>query len=64
MFDSPMLPRVARALVTDFYALPERERMQFAAVLEARADLWRSTPPGKILTPVNVRLVPKADVSG
>jgi hypothetical protein len=54
-----MLPRAARSLVAAFYALPENERCQFAAVLEARADLWRSTPWCQILAPVNMCVVPK-----
>ena len=59
MFDRPMLPRAARALLPDLYTLPRKERCQSAAVLEARADLWRSTPLDQAVRPVNVRVVPK-----
>jgi hypothetical protein len=58
VFGFPMLPRAARSLLVDFYALPKNERCQFAAVLEARADLWRSTPLDQAVPPVNVRAVP------
>ena len=65
MFDYSMLPRAARSLLADFYALPKNERCQFAAVVEARAELWRSTPLDQAVPPVNVRVVPiPIDIGG